>query len=148
MNVFNVMQVSKPPASISELTGNGLPLLHEIYHALEALLESGRETVIDLRKIPLGPADELRLLAILGQGEMEAQLNSLGESTIRESGISGVWLIEHFNEDGQSIGRFIEVTPCPTVLKSPLEDIRHGMDKLSHALANHGCTGRKKSASN
>lgn len=148
MNVSNVLSVSKPPASINKLTGNALPLLHEICHALQVLIDSGQETVIDLRKIPLGAADELRLLTILGQGEMEAQLSALGDSVIRETGISGVWLIEHFNEDGQSIGRFIEVTPCPTVLKSPLEDIRHGMNKLSHVLAHHGCTGQKKSASN
>jgi hydrogenase-1 operon protein HyaF len=147
MNVSNIISVSTPPASIIP-TGNALPLLHEICHALKALLESGRKTVIDLRKIPLGPGDELRLLAILGQGEIEAQLNALGESVIRETGISGVWLVEHFDEDEQSIGRFIEVTPCPTVLQSPLEDIRHGMDKLANALANNSGADRKKSATN
>jgi hydrogenase-1 operon protein HyaF len=147
MNASNVISVSKPATSINP-TGNGLPLLHEIYHALEALLETGRETVIDLRKIPLGPADELRLLAILGQGEIQAQLTTLGESVIQETGISGVWLIEHFDEDEQSIGRFIEVAFCPAVLQSPSQDIRHGMDKLSRVLANNGCTDRKRSASN
>lgn len=147
MNVSNVISVSKRPPSITP-TGNALPLLHEICHALEALLESGRETVIDLRKVPLGPGDELRLLAILGQGEIEAQLNTLGDSMIRETGINGVWLIEHFNEDEQSIGRFIEVTPCPTALKSPLQDIRQGTAKLSSLLANNGGIDQKKSVSN
>lgn len=147
MNVSNVTSMSKLPASINS-TGNALPLLHEICHALKALVETGRETTIDLKKIPLGPAEELRLLAILGQGEIEAQLNTLGDSIIRETGISGVWLIEHFDEDEQSMGRFIEVTPCPSVLKSPLQDIRHGMEMLSHKLASNPCTDRKKSAHN
>jgi hydrogenase-1 operon protein HyaF len=147
MNLSNAIQVSKSTLSAIP-TGNALPLLHEICHALKALVESGQETVIDLGKIPLGPGDELRLLAVLGQGEIEAQLNALGDSIIRETGISGVWLIEHFNEDEQSIGRFIEVTSCPTVLKSPLEDIRHGMDKLTKALANDSYANQKRSAKN
>lgn len=127
------------PVSISTMsvapTGNALPLLHEICHALEALIESDQETVIDLGKIPLGPADEAHLFAVLGQGEIEVRLNALGESVIRETGIAGVWFIEHFNDHGQHTGRFIEVTHCPTVVKSPQEDVRHSLHRLAATLA-------------
>ena len=36
-----------------ELTRNVKPLLHEIRHALDALLDSGARSVIDLRSMPL-----------------------------------------------------------------------------------------------
>ena len=115
-------------------TGNALPILHEIRHALLELLESGQETAIDLSALPLGPADETRLLEVLGNGELEARLNALGKSIIRETRISGVWLIEHFNADEQLMGRFIEVTYLPAILKSQPEDIRQGLAALTERL--------------
>jgi hypothetical protein len=38
--------------------GNALPILNEIRHALDRLLESGETTVIDLGALPMGPQDE------------------------------------------------------------------------------------------
>jgi len=120
---------------ISWTTQNTFPLLHEIRHALADFLTDGQETTIDLQRLPMGPADEARLFEILGRGEVEAQLNALGNSLIRETGIPGVWLIEHFNADQQLVAKLIEVTAMPSILKSQPEDIRDGLVKLNERLA-------------
>ena len=120
---------------LSWTTQNALPLLHEIRHALADFLTDGQETTIDLQRLPMGPADEARLFEILGRGEVEAQLNALGNSLIRETGIPGVWLIEHFNADQQLVAKLIEVTAMPSFLKSQPEDIREGLVKLCERLA-------------
>ena len=57
------------------VTGNVIPLLHEIRHALRALLDEGEETVIDLRGIPLGPGEEAHIEERLGHGEVRVELS-------------------------------------------------------------------------
>ena len=75
------------------LTHNVKPLLHEIKHALDNLIESGKTTIIDLRSLPLAPGEEDKILNTLGQGEVQAQLNALGVSVVYETGYPGVWIV-------------------------------------------------------
>lgn len=127
------IQVEGPASAPS--TGNALPLLHEIRHALERLLEDGASTVIDLGAMPLAPQDERQLLDQLGTGEVEARLKVLGSSVVRETGVGGVWLVEHANAAGEPIGRFIEVGFVPAILRSQPEDVRDGLDHIAHRLS-------------
>lgn len=120
---------------VAQDTGNTLPLLHEIRHALVNLLESGKATVIDLGRLPMGPGDEAHLLNILGNGEVVAYIDALGKSIIRETHLTGVWLVEHFDSDAQSIAKFIEVSYVPDLLQAPPEDVRAGLDRLIRRLA-------------
>ena len=115
--------------------GNAVPLLHEIRHALQKLLDTGEQTSIDLRSVPMGPGDEDRLLDALGRGEVEAELNALGRSLIRETGISGVWLVEHYGPEGELTAKFMEVAWIPSILKAQTEDVREGLQRLSRRLA-------------
>ncbi len=112
-------------------TGNTLPLLHEIRHALDRLLSTGESTVIDLSGIPMGPQDEEQLFASLGTGEVEARLETLGSSIIRETGISGVWVVAHSNVEGEAIGKFIEVAFVPAILEAQPEDVKEALTRLS-----------------
>jgi hydrogenase-1 operon protein HyaF len=114
---------------------HGLPLAHEIRHALQRLLETGEETVIDLARLPLAAADEAMLRGLLGFGEVKAELNAIGRSLICETAISGVWWVEHYGTDGQSLGRFIEITPIPTILKSQPQDMREALTRLTEHLS-------------
>ena len=56
--------------TVEHSTGNVVPLLHEIRHALERLVDSGEPTMIDLRGIPLAPGEEDALESALGSGEV------------------------------------------------------------------------------
>lgn len=115
-------------------TGNALPVLHEIKHALQALLERGEETVIDLGAIPFAPGDERQLGAALGEGEVRALITVLGESRVCETQIPGVWRVDHFDDKGEYQSRFIEVTFMPEILKTQREDAEAGLDLLGERL--------------
>jgi hydrogenase-1 operon protein HyaF len=113
-----------------ELTLNVKPLLNEVKHALDNLIETGRSTMIDLRSIPLAPGEEDRILQTLGQGEVLAQLNALGLSEIIETQYAGVWIVTHYNDEDHIISRFIEVTTMPEILCSQTEDIMAAYSRL------------------
>ena len=121
--------------SETALTGNDIPLMHEIRHALNKLIETGEPTVIDLRSMPLAPGEEEHIESMLGQGEVKAQIEALGPTQILETGIAGVWLITHFNANEEILGKFIEITRIPTILESQVEDVQAGVETLDRQLA-------------
>jgi hydrogenase-1 operon protein HyaF len=118
----------------NELTWNVKPILHEIRHALFELLDSGNTSIIDLRSIPLAPGEEETIINALGQGEVHARLDALGRSDIVETMYSGVWLVTHYNENEAVIGRFIEITELPVILKSQREDMSDALKELTQEL--------------
>ncbi len=115
--------------------GNALPILHEILYAMQKLISEGESTTIDLRAIPFGPDDEQQLLKILGCGEIEARLNSLGTSEIWESKYQGVWIIEHKNTLDERIALQLEVTHVPKILHSQASDISDSISRLNDQLS-------------
>ena len=119
----------------NELTWNVQPILHEIRHALGKLLETGETRVIDLRSIPLAPGEEQTIIDTLCCGEVHAKLNALGPSEIYETRYAGVWLITHYNEENSVIGRFIEITRIPDILRSQQEDITIALAMLENELS-------------
>ena len=123
-----------------ELTQNVKPLLHEIKHALENLIETGHSTMIDLRSIPLAPGEEDKILESLGRGEVLAQLNALGLSEIIETQYAGVWMVTHYNDENTIISRFIEVTTMPEILCSQTEDIMAAYSSLTLDLDENQAT--------
>lgn len=130
--------IDLPVQSGSLETGNVLPLLHEIRHALQRLIDTGEETVIDLRSIPLAPGEEARLEETLGHGEVTAMVSALGPSEIRETSIPGVWWVTHLNESESVIGKFIEITSMPSMLAAQREDILDGVAVLERILQDRG----------
>jgi hydrogenase-1 operon protein HyaF len=123
-----------PPGGVAFSTGNATPLLNEIRHALARLLETGEETVIDLNSLPMAQEDMDQLLQILGQGELQATLDALGESHIRETECAGVWVIEHFDAEDRRVGFFIEITTVPSIIKSQVEDMEESLTRLEDQL--------------
>jgi len=127
------MEINTSPFNIqtsNELTWNARPILYEVRHALEELLQSGETSIIDLRSIPLAPGEEETILKTLGQGEVHARLDALGPSDIYETRYAGVWLITHYNEDEAIVSRFIEITKLPDILKSQREDMANSLTEL------------------
>lgn len=121
-----------------DLTWNVEPLLHEIRHALQELAESGKTGIIDLRSIPLAPGEEDKIVATLGEGEVQARIDALGPSEITETRYAGVWLVTHYNDEQEIIGRFIEITAMPDILRSQAEDIRQACARLGDYLQRTG----------
>lgn len=113
---------------------NAKPILNEIRHGLDRLLGGGNTTIIDLQRIPFGLDDEAYLRKALGDGEVHATINVLGKSTIQETGVAGVWWVKHYDENGAVLGKFLEVTTIPEVLKSQPQDILQGLRNLNASL--------------
>ena len=124
------------PVTAEVATGNVKPLLHEVRHALKRLANGEGGTVIDLQGIPLAPGEEERIEELLGKGEVRAELDALGPSVVQETSYPGVWLVTHRNTEQVVVGRFIEVTHMPELLKSQQADIEHGISRLEHELEN------------
>jgi len=110
--------------------GNVRPILNEIVHAIDKLLESGEATTIDLAGLPFGPGELEQLEAALGEGELSARLDALGKSSIRETAYPGVWWLEHRNAHDEVMGRYIEITRTPEILSSQEVDILAGRARL------------------
>ena len=129
------------PAGVSSCQApsalHGVPVAHEIRHALQRLLDSGEETAIDVSRLPLSPADEAMLRDLLGLGEVTAELNAIGRSSIYETAISGVWWVEHYGADGEPLGCSIEVTTIPAILRAQPQDMREALTRLTEHLSRH-----------
>lgn len=116
-------------------TGNVTPILNEIKHALNSLIETGESTTIDLRAMPMAPGEMQQIESLLGTGEVTATINAMGSSTVNESLYAGVWLVTHRNTDDEILGKFIEITRIPSILESQTEDMRGALEALPDLLA-------------
>ena len=110
--------------------GNVRPILNEVLHAVDRLLEDGEPTTIDLAGLPFGPGELEHLEATLGTGELSAKLDALGTSRIRETAYPGVWWLEHRNAFDEVVGRYLEITRTPEILSSQDADIVAGRARL------------------
>jgi hydrogenase-1 operon protein HyaF len=121
--------------TVEHSSGNVLPLLHEIRHALALLMECNAPTTLDLQRIPLAPGEEAHILQDLGEGEARAELNALGRSEFVETALPGVWIVTHYDSDEQRIARFIEIARVPAMLCAQREDIQRALNRLTARLA-------------
>lgn len=127
-------RLNEIPVTIQAGSGNVQPLLHEVRHALQRLARGEQGTVIDLQSLPLAPGEEARIEEALGEGEVSAQLDALGPSSIRETSYPGVWIVTHRNAENEIVARFIEVTRVPEILLAQSEDIEHAYQGLTRRL--------------
>ncbi|MCB1350176.1 MAG: hydrogenase expression/formation C-terminal domain-containing protein [Paracoccaceae bacterium] len=116
-------------------TGNAGPVLREIAAALARLLDTGETTTIDLGALPFSAGDEKTLDAALGTGELTARIEALGTSHVTETATPGVWRIDHFDQQGETLSRFVEITLVPDILKTQVPDAVEGLRRLDTYLA-------------
>ena len=115
-------------------TAYATAILHEVADLLAKLAAEGSPGAIDLRAMPLGPADRARLEEVLAAGAVKVSVDAGGPSEIFETVYPGVWWTRHRNDAGETISEFIEVTDCPQFLKSQPDDIREGASGLRRML--------------
>lgn len=114
-------------------------LLSEIHSMLLNLLETGKTSRLDLRALPsLGSEGYEFLKYQLGLGEIKASIESFGRSDVYETAYSGIWFIDHFNQDDELYTEQIEVSFLPEILKSHFDDVRLSATKLGHCLEELG----------
>ena len=116
-------------------TGLAEAVLGEIAARLWALAETGEESVIDLRSLPLTPADRRELEERLGHGEVCAGLDIGGLSEVWECGYAGVWWVRHLDEDGVPRAERLEIAPVPAILVTHQDDITAAAARLQRDCA-------------
>lgn len=116
-------------------SGNLDSILSEIHYSLEQLIQDKTTHIINLRAMPLSPAEEQQLEQYLGCGEVKVELNALGKSTFYETNYSGVWLVTHYNPEAEVTGKQIEITYMPAMLLSPQEDVKSSLERFKTALS-------------
>ncbi len=112
-----------------------LSIAQEIRHAVERLISSGEETRIDLQVLPLGLAEIEALEAVLGRGEVEARIDSLGLTLIQETAIPGVWRVDSLDGTGRLLSRHLEIAKIPAILHPHPEDLAAVMARLDDRLS-------------
>lgn len=129
------VRVESPDAVADGRTiGGGVAaILTEIATLLERVAATGEAAAIDLRSLPMNAADRRQLLEALGPGEVEITLRADGDSSIRETGVQGVWWTEHRDRNGALIACYIEIARVPEILLVPAEELRRGAERLRAA---------------
>jgi hydrogenase-1 operon protein HyaF len=127
--------LSEIAVSVEAVTGNVQPLLHELRHALARLESIGEETAIDLRGLPLAPGEEAKIEEALGIGEVRAEVDALGITTVQETTFSGIWMVTHRNIENEIVARFVEVCRMPEILRAQPEDIQRSVIRLEQYLS-------------
>ncbi len=143
MNTFShitshiTVKVGNPlPDEPEGLSGNADAILHEILALLEILMATGQTGAIDLHSLPLTASDHELLRATLGDGEVHAQVNVIGDTKVRETIYPGVWWLTYYDGKGRVVADLLEITAIPEILKAPVEDIREGIVRLNDLLTN------------
>ena len=122
---FNVsVEVAEPK------TGMVQAVLNELIDQLQNFSNNAHPHVIDITSLPLTQQDKQELETLLGRGEVQITLSTIGESQIYETAYSGVWWIKHFTPDEKIISELIEINNIPEIIKSHDEDI----EQAAHAI--------------
>ena len=117
----------------SEKSNLSQALLGELAEHLNHFAATGQPYVIDLSSLPVSEQDLRDLEQILGQGEVDATLNTIGESKVYETQYAGIWWIKHYSPEQKLMSQFIEINDVPEILKCHNDDIRHSAEALLDA---------------
>lgn len=135
----SIEQISIRIASFEEmLTGQAEAVLTEVAEMLKRLLQDGAEDSIDLRSLPLTPADRDWLDEQLGRGEVEIVLEAGGRSVLAETAYPGVWKIMHRDTEDRIVAELIEVAFVPAIIRPDKTDIEKGYEGLLLKLKDLG----------
>ncbi|NIP18281.1 MAG: hydrogenase expression/formation protein [Xanthomonadales bacterium] len=129
-------------------TGMANAVFTEIAERLEALAARGESSAIDLRSLPLTEADLMELRDLLGEGEVRAELEVVGRTSVRETSYPGAWWIRHYGAGGKVATEEIAITPIPEILASQAEDIAAAVERIHLDLAEASRDENAKEASN
>ena len=139
MNPFNdiAIEVADITAPDNDLTDNVKAILFEINALQENFVNNSQSGIIDLRTLPMLPGEYNMLKQILGEGEVNATLNTLGSSHIMETALTGVWWVTHNDETGDPLAEFIEITEIPEILKSNKNETEMAYTVLKQQLESY-----------
>ena len=126
---IRIERAGAPTAPEVRVSAAALAIISEIERHLSDFLAFGRTGTIDLRWLPLQPADIDHLKEFIGTGEVRATIDALGTSIVQETATPCVWWVSHGGSDGV-IGDWLEITEVPSILRSDRAAIPHALQAL------------------
>jgi len=111
-------------------TGMAQAVLHELAGHLQQLIEAAKTEVIDITSLPMSSSDKQQLETLLGKGEVDITLNTIGESRIFETAYSGIWWIRHYTAEHKLISELIEICAVPQIIKTHPADMQQALARL------------------
>jgi hydrogenase-1 operon protein HyaF len=115
-------------------TGMADAVLREIAALLVRFAETGEPGAIDIKSLPLTPADQAELDERLGKGEATVKLSTSGGSDIWETSYAGVWRVRDFDSAGRIVAEKIEITRVPEIVMAHEADIRAAATRMADDL--------------
>jgi len=113
------------------LGGGVTAILSELGELLTRLATQGEPAAIDLRSLPMTQLERERLRHALGDGEVQATVTAAGVSRINETGMAGVWWVEHRDAHGELQAELLEVCRVPEFLARAQDEIAAAGQALS-----------------
>jgi len=110
-------------------------ILNELQQKLTRLLNEGLSDSIDLRSLPLFPGELEKLKLLLGKGEIQVKLDTMGHSDIYETAVAGIWWVTHYNQADDVVAEYLQVTLLPDILSSAPSDLQPSLKKLKQLLS-------------
>ncbi len=115
-------------------SGMARALFNELAQHLQQLVDQDSEHIVDLFNLPISDQDKQELEQLLGKGEVEITLTTVGESRIFETSYNGIWWIRHYAADELLISEFIEVSWIPEIIKSHPSDVALSADRMKKII--------------
>ena len=98
------------------------------------LVEQASEHSVDLFSLPITEHEKQELEQLLGKGEVDITLTTVGNSRIFETSYNGIWWVRHYAADELLISEFIEVTWIPEIIKSHPSDVALSADRMKKII--------------
>jgi hydrogenase-1 operon protein HyaF len=115
-------------------SGMARALFNELAQHLQQLVDQGNEHTVDLFSLPVTGQDKQELEQLLGKGEVDITLTTVGESRIFETSYNGIWWVRHYAADELLISEFIEVSWIPEIIKSHPSDVALSADRIKKII--------------
>lgn len=132
------MKQDKPAATVAARPGaSAQAILSEVAASAVHFAATGETASIDLRCLKSMPEERRMLNVLLGQGEVTAVVEALGNSEIHETAIPCVWLVRHRNTEDELVGELIEIAEVPEVVAGDRKAVLPRLEALRHAWRLH-----------
>ena len=115
-------------------------IISEIEVCARRFAETGEGTLIDLRFLNAMPEEREILLNLLGRGEVQVIMESLGRTDIHETAVSCIWWVTHRNHEGETLGEMIEIASVPEVVTGDQKAVVQGLEARRAAWPLHETT--------
>jgi hydrogenase-1 operon protein HyaF len=130
----SLMHTGGAPCQTENTTGMARSVLSEVARMLESLATDGTTGSIDLRSLPLTEADRKQLEELLGRGEVVAELELAGRSTVWETTYAGAWWIRHRGAGDKVSSEEIAICPIPDILVTHPADIESAAKRIKQEI--------------